>query len=472
MTIFTRRAFMGSTAAASFIAGTGALGALTSERAFAADTSGYKALVCVFFKGGMDHADTILPIDQSEFDLLSTERGGLLGSHGVGSGTSSRDPANILRLNPTGANSLGGRSIGLPVQMRPMVDMFNAGDMAVVGNVGPLIEPTTRATYEDRAVALPKRLFSHNDQQSTWMALAVEGERFGWGGRFADIALASSPGADDTYASISVGSNDVFLSGENTRPINLSNGEAPELRIFRDRNFIGRGAQSDLARERIKAALSRSDFSDGNVFEQDMARTIGNAIPLGEDFAAAIEMAPPMDTVFPGSRLGRQMAAVARTITIRDQLNVRRQVFFVSTGGFDTHSGQAGKITGLQTDIANSLGAFKQAMVAAGMWNDVTVFTASDFGRTLNDNGDGTDHAWGAHHFVMGGGVNGGRIYGDIPSPDTQSAFFTRNRGRMIPTISVEQYAASLGSWFGLNRSELVEALPNLDNFSETVSFV
>lgn len=473
MTSFSRRTFLtGSAAAAGFFAGAGALGALTARSAFAADTAGYKALVCIFLRGGMDHGDTILPMDADEHALLGTVREGMFNAYGVGSGTSSRDIANLIALNPSNPQVLQGRTVGLPPALAPLGEMFAAGDLAVVGGVGPLIGPTDRNGFEDRTVALPKRLFSHNDQQSTWMSLAVEGERFGWGGRFADAAMAASPGADSTFAAINMGSTDVFLSGDVARPLNLPGGRPPQLRALRINHYIGRGEDANAARDRLREALSRGDFASDNLLERDVAAVLGRALPVTQRFGEALATAPMTMTPFPDNSLGRQLQAVANTILIRDQLNVRRQIFFCSIGGFDTHSGQTGRMDGLHAEIANSMKAFRDAMIEFNAWNDVTVFTASDFGRTLTDNGDGTDHGWGGHHFVAGGEVVGGQIYGEIPSADTEGPRYTRSRGRLIPSVSVEQYAATLGAWFGLDGDELGAALPNLRNFDRAVGFI
>ena len=162
------------------------------------------------------------------------------------------------------------------------------------------------------------------------------------------------------------------------------------------------------------------------------------------------------------------MRSVAETIKIRQFLNVSRQMFYVSTGGYDTHSNQANSIGDLHSQLAAAISSFREAMIEIGEWNNVVVFTASDFGRTVIDNGNGTDHGWGGHHFVAGGDVQGKRLYGEVPFADVDSSSYTKSRGRLIPTTSVEQYAATMGSWFGLDSGELRAALPNLNNFNQT----
>ncbi|MDJ0920849.1 MAG: DUF1501 domain-containing protein [Henriciella sp.] len=465
MANLSRRHFMAGSGALGFAASLGALSSIGASRAWAANTSGYKALVCVFLKGGMDHADTILPYDQASYDELAAVRSGLFGSYNATASDSSRNRANLLQLNAENAASLGGRSFALPPELAPLHDMFDAGDLAVLGNVGPLIEPTTRAQMENKTAILPKRLFSHNDQQSTWMSFGVEGQRVGWGGRFIDASLASSPGIDARFAAISASSNDVFLSGGNTQPFRVSSGGAPQPTLLRSRNYIGGSSEDDEARERIRAFLARGDVSDGNIFAQDLRAANADSIEASERLRTAQDNVSELATLFGDDPFSKQMKTVAETIQLQPYLNVPRQIFYVSSGGFDTHSGQVNSLGGRHSGLAAAMSSFKSAMQELNRWNDVTVFTMSDFGRTLNDNGDGTDHGWGGHHFIAGGGVQGRRIYGDLPGSDIDSASYTPSRGRLIPSVSVEQYAATLGQWFGLTNSELNSALPNLQNF-------
>lgn len=473
MTYLNRRHFMMGSAA-TFAGAAGALGGFGGGRAFAADTIGYKALVCVFFLGGMDHADTILPMDQASHTALGNVRPGLFNAYNVGSGNSSRDRQNLLELSASNAGDFGGRAFGLPQQLSGLHAMFEAGDMAIVGNVGPLIEPTNRDAFEADTVPLPARLFSHNDQQSTWQSLNVEGQQVGWGGRFADAVIASDTTSNPLYSVITTGSNSVFLAGDRARQFRASGGGgAMELNIVQNRGFLGNNNRFNNARSAIQDFFSESDLGHSNLYARDLAQASADGVINTAAFNNALGAAVPFSTAFPDTGLGRQLRTVAETIDVRGALNVSRQIFFVTIGGFDTHSNQATTLPNLHQQMSDALTAFRAAMVERNVWNDVTVFTASDFGRTTIDNGDGTDHGWGAHHFVMGGSVNGRTIYGDLPSPDLGSQFYTRSRGRLIPTISVEQYAASLGRWFGLNDGELVSALPNLPNFaSPTVGFV
>ena len=468
MAFLSRRHFLSGAGALGFASGMGALSSVTAGKSWAADVSGYKALVCIFLKGGMDHADTVLPYDQASYDQLATVREGLFNSYNVTNATSSRNRANLLRLNPANSGVLGGRELALPQELSPLHSMFEGGDLAILGNVGPLLEPTLRSQIEANTAILPARLFSHNDQQSTWMAFGVEGQRRGWGGLFADAVLASSPSADPASTSISATSNDVFLSGNVATPFRVSSNGAASPTLVNQRNYLGFASEDDEARARIREHLARTNFGDGNIFAQDVRDSSGRAIDTSERLLTARENEGPFATEFENDNFGRQMKSVAETIKIQTYLNAPRQIFYVSSGNFDTHNNQANMIGGPHAGFANAIASFKAAMQEIGQWNNVAVFTMSDFGRTLIDNGDGTDHGWGGHHFIAGGQVNGNRLYGEFPAAEPESGSYTPSRGRLIPTTSVEQYAATLGRWFGLSNSELATALPNLGNFNQS----
>ena len=469
MSYLSRRHLLLGAGATGFAGALGGLSGLGHSRAWAADTSGYKAMVCIFLYGGMDQSDTLLPYDTAEYDLLSqTAREGLFSAYGSDQATSSRHRDNLLPLQPAGPDITGGRQFALPQELAPFHAMFQDGDLAIVGNVGPLIEPTTRAGMDSGTAILPKRLFSHNDQQSTWMSLSTEGARFGWGGLFLDAVAASAPGQSNQFASISTGSNDVFLSGAGITPFRVTGEGAVLPNLVELDYYLGQTERDDDARAAIRALLARTDLGDNNIYAGDLRRTMSRSIENSEQMLAARQNTLPFNTVFADDSVSQQLKAAAETIRAQQFLNVSRQIFFVSTGGYDTHSAQAQTIGRLHANLANGIASFRQAMLEIGRWNDVVAFTASDFGRTQIDNGDGTDHGWGGHHFVAGGGVQGGRLYGNFPEADPTSLDYTSNRGRMIPQVSVEQYAATIGRWFGLDPSEINGVLPNLANFNSS----
>ena len=463
MTQFDRRKFMLG-AGLGLTAATGGLTQVLSTKAFAAETNGYKALICIFLKGGMDHADTVLPYDQTSYDQLEALRPNLMAAYRGGPPETSRNIDNLLELQPDNQADFGTRRFALSPQMPEMRDMFEAGDMAIVGNVGPLIAPTNRESFEARSVALPRRLFSHNDQQSTWMSLNVEGTRVGWGGRFADAIIDADPTTNPLYVAITTGGSDVFLAGEKGRQFAAAIGNfSRDLNITEIGYLLGGdNPRYDDVRTRIRDFYQRSDFGHSSLIKSDFAKISADGVRNVRNFSLAIE---GTDFDFPDTLLGGQLKTVAETISAAPTLGVSRQIFYVTLGGFDSHGTQVNGLPPLQRQISEAVAAFRTAMIDTGNWGNVTLFTGSDFGRTTIDNGDGTDHGWGGHHFVMGGSVRGKRIYGDIPPPILSLPQYTATGGRLIPTVAIDQYAATLGSWFGLNEAELNQALPNRNAF-------
>ena len=465
MTNLNRRNFLSATGAIGLLGAAGMLPGL-GRPAYAANAEGYKALVCVFLDGGMDHADTILPADQASYDALKGIRGSLFDSYGVGSGTSSRDIENLLQLNPHNADEFGARQFAMPQELSPLKDLFDNGNAAVIGNIGPLVVPTNRASFEDPKIAKPKRLFSHNDQRSTWVSQGTEGTMYGWGGQFADIMAEADPTGNNRFSAISTDGNGVFLAGQNTRQFAAPIGGTSNYKYLTNKWYWSSAYGSDKARQIMKEHLAAADMSSSNLYMQDMLGYSQRAMENLDAFLPAIENANPLNTSFAEDKLGKQLKTVAETISIQTALNVSRQVFYVRLGGFDTHDSQSRELPELQAQLANGIASFYAALEELGMQNNVTLFTASDFGRTLIDNGDGTDHGWGSHQFVVGGAVNGNRIYGTMPEMDLGLDYYTADRGRLIPTVSVDQYAATLGGWFGLSPTELQGIFPNLNNFS------
>ena len=295
------------------------------------------------------------------------------------------------------------------------------------------------------------------------MASQPEGASFGWGGRIADMALAAQADPNATFTAVSTAGNTVFLSGEIVGQFQVGANGPEEITGVGDDNLYGSAALPNLLESHLRA----ENESLTNLFQRDFVNVIDRSIDANRTLRNSFGAAPPFATAFPDNRLGRQLRVVAQIIALRQTLGVNRQVFFVSTGGFDTHSNQANAMPNLHTQIATAMRAFYDATVELGAGADVTSFTASDFGRTLTVNRDGTDHGWGGHHFVVGGAVQGNRMYGGFPEPTVGHSFDTNN-GRLIPTTSVDQYAATLGRWFGLNDTELQDALPGLVNFSDT----
>jgi uncharacterized protein (DUF1501 family) len=468
--MFSRRNFLKSASASgavTFAGGASVLSALANSTAYAADVTGYKALVCLFLHGGQDSYDTVLPYDQTSYDRFAELRPGIFSDYAGQAGGSSRDRSRLLGLNPANAAQLGGRQYALPEALAPLKSLFDSGDAAIIGNVGPLIEPLSRDEYEARSKPRPARLFSHNDQQSTWFSSSPEGEILGWGGKFADVVNASNGNVNPVFSAVSANGNAVFLSGEQSRPYVLNSGGPVQVNgLYNHRGaLLGTGAENARAVQLLGEHYRGVGPERANLFQRDIADISERAFSSNEQFASALEGIPELQTEFPDDSLGRQMRDIANTIKVNGPLGMNRQVFFAETGGFDTHDNQANRLTQRHTRYANAIAAFYQSLVELGLQNDVTLFTVSDFGRTLVENGNGTDHGWGGHHFVIGGGVSGNTIYGDIPPYDIEHEYDAGN-GRLIPSTSVEQYAATLGKWFGLTDAELAAALPALANFA------
>ncbi len=459
--MFNRRNFLKGAGALSFAGSMSTLSALNNSRAYAADITGYKALVCMFFHGGQDGHDLVLPYDQASYDRYAEIRSSMINSYP----NASRARSNLLPLNPVNAGQLGGRQYALPAELAPIKSLFDSGNAAILSNVGPLIEPATRTQIENSSVILPERLYSHNDQQSTWMSSAPQGAQAGWGGGFADQVLAANANNSPEFTAISVSGNSVFLTGNQALQYQAGLDGAAVIGGLEDGGLLGAGANSSLAQTLIVEHFRTVGARRANLFQQDYVDGNNRALDSNALYNSSLANSTPLQTVFPGSRVGQEIEAIANTINIRNELGMRRQVFFVGYGGFDSHSNQANNLPNRQNNYAEAIAAFYSAMQEMGIANDVTLFTASDFGRTLVINGDGTDHGWGSNHLIIGGAVNGNAIYGTMPPYDLGHEQ-DDGGGRLIPTTSVEQYAATLGSWFGLDAGELAASLPNLSNFS------
>jgi len=445
-----RRSFL---KASSLSLATASLGGMTSLlssfQSQAAEISGYKAMVCLFFYGGMDNHDTIIPYDNQSYARWAQIRADILDKQ-----SSPRVQESLLPLSPLNAAQFAGRQFSLPAEFSGIHSLFQAGNAAIIGNVGPLVEPTNASAFENETANLPARLFSHNDQQSTWMSGKTEGAQYGWAGLFSDALDAQG-----TFSNITTGGGELLLTGKSTTPYLLAGGKALNLDILEEAD--------EPVKLAINSHFNASYFQGTSLLQQDIATKIGASFEANNQYNTATDNVPVFATEFPSNGLGTQLKSVAKSIAAREQLNSNRQVFVVAMGGFDTHSGQANNLPKLQQQIDQGVVAFYQAMTELGLQNDVTLFTASDFGRTLATNGDGTDHGWGSHHFVVGGGVQGQQIFGDIPIADFNHELDAGN-GRLIPTQSVEQYAAALGQWFGVAQNDLDLIFPNLKNLGST----
>ncbi len=468
-TLHSRRNFIKKSAAAGLVGSSAMLQTFGARSAEAAESGGYKALVCINLKGGMDHADTLIPYDSASYRQLVNSRQELMQSHKYNDSNSSRNRNNLLKLNVRNSAALGGREYGLPRELSELHTLFNSQDASIIANVGPLLAKTNRQNMA--RVALPSRLFSHNDQQSTWQTLSTEGARFGWGGGFVSQYNRINPTAQLMFSTLSATSLDPFVAASNVRTFRLpAGGKSIGLDIIEKGGYLGNNNRYDVARRMLKEFLEMANNDEANLLRRDVDSALQRGIQNQETYSGFQSLGSGINSVFPPTQLAQQLASVAEAISLREVISAPRQVFYVTLGGFDTHSSQSTDLPQKHKEISMALSAFKNAMVEMGAWNDVAVFSMSDFGRTLTDNGNGTDHGWGAHQFILGGQVKGGRIFGEVPEADPNTNQYTSNRARMIPTFSVEQYAAGLGRWFGLPDDSLFRQFGNLRSFSSEVT--
>jgi uncharacterized protein (DUF1501 family) len=444
----SRREFLRHSAALSMagVAAPWALNLAAIGQAAAQSASDYKALVCVFLYGGNDHDNTLVPYDTATFDRYAKLRGTLALQRGA---------LDATALTPAAALA-DGRQYALAPQLSPLKPIFDAGRMGVLLNIGTLIQPTTKAQYEAASVPLPPRLFSHNDQQSVWQASNPEGAASGWGGRIGDLLISGNTGA--AFTAISVTGNAVYLSGRSIAQYQVStNGSVPIEGI--GSTLYG----SAVAAQALRGLIASTPSAD--LFEREHARIVQRSIDANAALTSALGSVNPLTTTFPNTSLGKQLALVARLIASRSALQVRRQVFFVSLGGFDNHDSLAAKHPPLLTQVAGALSAFDASMLAQGTSSQVTTFTGSDFGRTLSSNGDGSDHGWGSFQFIMGGAVRGQRFFGTAPTPGDDGPDDV-GQGRMLPTMAVDQLASTLALWMGVGSGDLATVVPSIGNYS------
>jgi uncharacterized protein (DUF1501 family) len=444
----SRRAFLRH-ASALGLAGTAAPFALNLASigaASAATAADYKALVCVFLYGANDAHNTVVPYDAASYATYAAARGTLAWT-----------PAELTPLEPT-TPLPGSKQVALPTALAPLATLFDAGQCAIVANVGPLVVPTDRTSFNNRAVPLPPKLFSHNDQQSVWQASVPEGAKYGWGGRIGD--MLASQNTNQIFTCNSLTGSAVFLSGQLVQPFQID--PAQGSIAFGPLNS-GALYGSATGATALRNTLTRTRT---HLFESDLHNINQRSIDSNTALSAALAVAPTLTTVFPSNNsLATQLAMVAKNVSVSAELGAKRQVFMVSLGGFDTHSGQDATHPALLAQLAAAIEAFQQAMVELNAAQKVTLFTASDFGRTLTVNGDGTDHGWGGHHFVVGGAVKGKQVVGIYPELVANGPTDAGN-GRLIPTSAVEQYAATLAKWMGVSATDIPLILPNVVNFA------
>jgi len=437
-----RRNAIRLTALAPLALGGGLMGGLTRAAFAQSAAPDYRALVAIFMFGGNDGNNLLIPLDTAGFADYTSGRGRLAMARNT-----------LQAINPTNTQ---GRPFALHGSMDALAALFESGQCAAVANVGPLVQPLTRAQWQASTAQTPPNLFSHSDQQSQWQTGAADASvRLGWGGRVAD-QIAALNGLQNIATAVAVNGRSSFQQGASVSPFQVASSGSFGFDSYEagstDALSVGFGEMINTPRSHL--------------FEAAWNDTIKRGIQTQQVFQNALNSGSTLTTQFPGTGLGDQLRTVARLIAARASFGVKRQVFFCSLGGFDTHGeDQLTDQANLLETVSDAMAAFYRATVEIGVASQVTSFTMSDFGRDFPANGSGgSDHGWGSHHLVVGGAVKGRQLYGTYPTlrvngPDDTSG------GRWIPTTATEQYAASLASWFGIGGSELAQVFPTLSRF-------
>lgn len=470
---FLRKSICAALGGASLYSAIGSLRLIGAAAAAQRGFSDYKALVCVFMYGGNDSFNTVVPMSGTDYTNYLVSRGDLA----ITSGQQALTPAS----------GGGPTNYGLHPAMPELAGLFNSGKAAIVANVGSLLYPTTQQQYQDGTIPTPSQLFSHDDQTNQWMTSRPDDANAnGWGGRIADLLYASNTG--QVPMSITLSGQNRFQRGGIVNQFSVDSWGAscaatgnPDCGPFSvtTMSYLGNGPESWLlpwedpnvvADDAAAYAALIQGGTQTHVLERAFAdsatRTIANSTLINTALNGVT-----LTTAFPDTDLGNQLAAVAMLIKVRQALGMSRQIYFVSVGGYDTHGTQIVDQNDNLTELSQGLAAFYNATIELGIADGVTTFTASDFGRSLAVNADGTDHGWGGHHFVLGGAVRGQRFYGAMPSlaqyddSNPGSNPDDTGYGQIIPKQAVDQYAATLASWFGVDASSVNDIFPNLGRF-------
>ncbi len=405
--------------------------------------SDYRCLVNLFLFGGNDSFNLVIPRSEAEYNVYAQSRQNLALAR-----------EDLLPIFPS---TTDGMEYGVHPSAGGLQTLFNSGQACIIANVGPLIAPVTKDDFLNGSSSIPPRLFSHNDQQDQWQTLKGRDNLVsGWAGRIADVISAATD-QQTLPLNVSTAGTNLFQSGQDTVPYTISEEGADAYGALEDSVTLGT--------ERRQAFQDYLAGGFPSVHARALAEVHQRSLDRADRVNEALALVPDLDTPFPASSLGAQLKIIARMIAVKDEFRMSRQIFFAAAGGFDTHDDQNALQPGLIANVTDSLAAFQTAMVEIGMADQVVTFTQSDFGRTLTSNGDGTDHGWGGHQLVTGNPVAGGEIYGRMPVLEIGGEDDATG-GRIIPSLSADQYAATLARWFGVEESDIRLIAPNLENFA------
>lgn len=445
----TRRRFLGEASCAA-VGTTALFNTALNMKMFgglAACAPGYRGLVCLFFSGGIDSFNVLVPRGPFEWNEYAGVRGDLA------------LPADTLL--PIEPRTSTGRSMGLHPGLVELQALFQANRLALLSNVGTLVQPTTLQQYRNGTVPLPLGLFSHSDQAMHWQtSLPDQRNATGWAGRMADL-LEECNCNPNISMNISLAGSNVFQSGQRSVHYTITENGSEGLRDY--------GGTQPRQRVYTEAVDGLLGLHYQHLFEKTFAARMRGAIDAHVTFSEAIAQVPPLETQFSDNSLSRKLRMIALTIAAREALCMRRQTFFVEVGGWDHHDEVVANQAQMLPVVSRALSEFVSALEELGVSDQVTTFTASDFARTLSSNGRGSDHAWGGNHMILGGAVSGGDVYGRFPDLYLGSAQDVE-RGRLIPTTSVDEYFATLALWFGVPAADLDLVLPNIGRFYDTRS--
>jgi uncharacterized protein (DUF1501 family) len=467
--MITRRQFLGQSACAGcgltgLFSTIGTLRLINATLCAQTPAEDYRALICLFLYGGNDANNLLVPRDTTGYNAYQAARG-------------------ILAINRNSLlpiTTLGdGREFGLHPSMTALKPHFDGGKLALVANVGTLVAPITKAEYTSGGAAIPPYLFSHNDQQAQWQTSVPDNSsarKIGWGGRLADLMSSLNNGAQISM-NISLSGNNFFQVGNEVFQYHVTSGGSVGLYEY-DATWVPR-------QQMFKELNDTLALSYGHLFEAEYANIFTRAIANDTLLKGTLANVPlydrastgggdPNRNLFPTARdpqgnltrLGGQLHMILRLIAARSALSMKRQIFFCAIGGFDTHDDQLADHASLLKQVSDAMSDFYSATTTLGFSDKVTLFTASDFNRTYSTNGKGSDHAWGAHHLVLGGAVQGGRLYGSMPVLQIDGPDDTGSRGSWIPTISTDEYSATLARWFGVSEADMPLVLPNIRRFA------